>query len=131
MERLTEFRDGIWGMSKQAIEDGHDRYSVFSRLAAYENTGFTSDDIEDIKAILDTEGDGKSGEETLMYLLELIQYRKTGLTPIVIEQLKSDHDHWKRESISDKSKLGLLRLWFGNKGMDMDNALEEISKQVK
>ncbi len=47
------------------------------------------------------------------------------------ETCKECDDHWKRESISDKSKLGLLRLWFGSKGMDMDKTLEEINKQVK
>lgn len=46
-------------------------------------------------------------------------------------KLQQDCDRWERESISDKSKLGLLRFWFGSKGMDIDNVLKEISEQVK
>jgi hypothetical protein len=53
------------------------------------------------------------------------------LSPEEAQELKAERDYLEREAVSDKSKLGLLRLWFGSKGMDMDNALEEISKQVK
>ena len=45
MSRLTEFRDGIWGLSVDAVREGYDRYSVFSRLAAYEDTGYRPEDI--------------------------------------------------------------------------------------
>jgi hypothetical protein len=37
MNRLTEFHNGIWGMSVQAVKDGYDKYSVLSKLAEYEN----------------------------------------------------------------------------------------------
>jgi hypothetical protein len=46
MERLTEFHNGIWGMSVQAVKDGYDKYSVFSKLAEYENTGLTPEEIK-------------------------------------------------------------------------------------
>lgn len=37
MERLTEWHGGIWGLSVKAVENGYDRYSVYSKLAAYED----------------------------------------------------------------------------------------------
>ena len=46
MERLTELHDGIWGISVKAIENGHDRYSAYSRLAAYEDTELTPEEIK-------------------------------------------------------------------------------------
>lgn len=139
MERLTEFWGGIWGMSKQAIEDGYDKYSVFSKLAAYEDAGLTPQEIEDIKTILDVDGDGKSGEDTLKDLLELMQYRKTGLTPeeitelerkylndeheycgeygtdecqfaYRIDKLQQECDFWEREAKKNCSKLGEQRI---------------------
>lgn len=51
MERLTEFHGGIWGLSSKAVESGYDRYSVYSRLAAYENTGLTPEEIMDGKML--------------------------------------------------------------------------------
>ena len=60
---------------------------ILDKLADYEDTGLTPEDIEDIKAWLDVENDGKCGEDTLKDLLELIRYRKTGLTPEEITRL--------------------------------------------
>ena len=54
MERLTEFHNGIWGMSVQAVKDGYDKYSVFSKLAEYENTGLTPEEIGSMTAELNT-----------------------------------------------------------------------------
>lgn len=87
MERLTEFWKGIYILSEQARKDGYDNYSAYSKLAAYEDTGITPDGIEDIKACLDVNGDGHSGADTLDDLLELMQYRKTGLTPKQIKEI--------------------------------------------
>lgn len=45
MERLTQFHSGIWGLSVEATKAGYDRYSAFSRLAAYEDTGRMPEEI--------------------------------------------------------------------------------------
>lgn len=50
MERLTAFNGGIWGMSMKAVANGYDRYSIFSKLAEYENTGLIPEEITEIKA---------------------------------------------------------------------------------
>lgn len=47
-ERLTEFRNGIWGLSVQAIKRGFDTYSAYSKLAAYEDIGLSPDEITDM-----------------------------------------------------------------------------------
>lgn len=48
-ERLTEFWDGIWGLSPKAIKQGYDRYSVYSRLAAYEDSGLSPEEVQELK----------------------------------------------------------------------------------
>ena len=48
MERLTEFHSGIWGMSTKAVEKGYGRYSVFSKLAEFEDLGVTPEQIREI-----------------------------------------------------------------------------------
>jgi hypothetical protein len=82
MERLTEW-------NTEHTHGSLVKGDGYTRLAEYEDTGFSPEDIEDIKDCLDVEGDGKSGEDTLKDLLELMQYRKTGLTPQEINELKS------------------------------------------
>ena len=52
MNRLTEFHNGVWGMSTQAIKNGYDRYSVFSKLAAYEDTGLEPEQIDELNKML-------------------------------------------------------------------------------
>lgn len=47
MDRLTEFHGGIWGMSTKAAEKGYDRYSVFSKLAEFENLEVTPEQIRE------------------------------------------------------------------------------------
>ncbi len=41
MERLTGFWNGKWILSPEAQREGYDNYSVYSRLAAYEDIGLT------------------------------------------------------------------------------------------
>lgn len=53
MNRLTEFHNGICGMSIQAVKDGYDKYSVYSKLAAYEDTGLTPEEIKALKSELE------------------------------------------------------------------------------
>lgn len=48
MDRLTEFYGGIWGLSVKAAENGYDRYSVYSKLAAYEDIGPTPEQLLEI-----------------------------------------------------------------------------------
>ncbi|MDU6263752.1 MAG: hypothetical protein E6600_04550 [Anaerocolumna aminovalerica] len=89
-------------------------YSMAVRLLGkYEDTGLTPEEISRLHTLIEQQGTELNRRDEL------------------IRKLDEERDYWEREAISDKSKLGLLRLWFGNKGMDMDNALEEISKQVK
>lgn len=49
MDRLTAFNNGIWELSAEAIEAGCDRYSLASRLSAYEDTGLMPEEITDIR----------------------------------------------------------------------------------
>lgn len=49
MERLTEFHDGIWGLSVKATEQGCDRYTALSRLAKYEDTGLSPEQMQEVK----------------------------------------------------------------------------------
>ena len=58
MERLTEFHDGIWGLSVKATEQGCDRYTALSRLAKYEDTGLSPEQVRELQeqkeVLLDT-----------------------------------------------------------------------------
>lgn len=106
---------------------------ILDRLAEYEDTGLTPNEIQDIKNILDTDGDGFGNKEILEIILELAKYKKTGLSPqdvtnlddvscrqsnaIVkmgekIENLEKELESWKRDAIESKAKLG------GNKDVD-------------
>ncbi len=91
MERLTDkFDDGTVGLkemldSDSLIEIGtlvKDPYisarlvQAMELLHRYELTGFTPDEHEDLKICLDTEGNGKSGEDLLYDMLELLRYRQ-------------------------------------------------------
>ena len=51
MNRLTELHNGIWGMSVQAVRDGYDKYSVLSKLAEYEDTGLTPEEITEFEKL--------------------------------------------------------------------------------
>lgn len=68
---------------------------------------------------------------------EVIDDKQTDLEIILdhyntdVKQLKSDYDHWKHESIEDKSKLGLLRIWLTENELDMDDIIKTIGEQVK
>ena len=91
MEMLTDkFDDGTIGLkemfdSDSLIEVGtlfKDPYisarlvQAMELLHKYELTGFTPEEHEDLKICLDTEGNGKSGENLLYDLLELLRYRQ-------------------------------------------------------
>ena len=91
MERLTE-RDEYGNADIVGVDSGELQLNLefeefnlvtgaLNRLAEYEDTGLAPEEIKDIKSCLDIEGDGHSGEDTLNDLLELMKYRKTGLTP--------------------------------------------------
>jgi hypothetical protein len=51
MERLTGFLNGQWTLSPEAQREGYDNYSVYSRLAAYEDTGLTPGDVKDLQGL--------------------------------------------------------------------------------
>ena len=113
MERLTEFRGGIWGMSKQAIEDGYDKYSVFSKLAAYEDTGLTPDDVTELeRKYLNDEHEycGEYGTDDCQFA-----YR--------IDKVKQERDFWEREAKKYCAALGEQRIKFQQPDCD------KISKQ--
>lgn len=131
MERLTERIDGVvvskeryskyspchhckWQSTDKCLEDGCTYGGALNQLAAYEYTGLTPEEIIAHEEIFNA-------------------YRHVcgGKSPEEIRELQQERDCWKNEAVSDKSKLGLLRLWFGSKGMDMDDILTEISEQVK
>lgn len=48
MERLTEFWEGTWILSIKAVKQGYDKYSAISRLAAYEDTGLTPEEVAEL-----------------------------------------------------------------------------------
>lgn len=45
--------------------------------------------------------------------------------------MHDDAEQWQRESISDKSKLGLLRIWLAENELDLDDVVKKIEEQVK
>jgi hypothetical protein len=92
MNRLTEFHNGIWGMSVQAVKDGYDKYSVFSKLAEYENTGLTPEAVINLNNITRTQSNS---------------IIKMGLR---IEELDTDRDYWKAEAIKATAELGEMKI---------------------
>lgn len=62
---------------------------------------------------------------------KLAKYENTGLTPEEIANLHEELEIWKRESIEDKSKLGLLRIWLSENDLDMDDVLAKIKEKIK
>ncbi len=66
MERLTEFHDGIWGLSVKATEQGCDRYTALSRLAKYEDTGLSPEQMQEVK--------GKQVPKPLKYSADRYSY---------------------------------------------------------
>lgn len=133
MERLTAFNNGIWGMSVKAVADGYDRYSVFSKLAGYENLedllqGSLPGEEVNIESLIklyikhleDKEGEQLKGYQIL-----------TNNDAKLYDEWKKDRHYWKHQSITDKSNLGLLRIWLTENGMDMDDVLDKIREQVK
>lgn len=100
-------------LNKRTNFDGTLIANQLKEYQRYRDTGLTPEEISRLHTLIEQQG------------------RELNRRDELIRKLGEERDYWEREAISDKSKLGLLRLWFGNKGMDMDNALEEISKQVK
>jgi hypothetical protein len=150
MERLTEYiYEQVMLKGLNIVGIGEKNADILTegirKLAAYEDTGFTPEEQEDIKACLDVEGDGKSGEDTLRDLLELMRYRKTGLTPEEIvhnsiafgndrayffdqqKELKHDRDYWEREAKKWCEQLFIIRKWLHESGYDMDDILRKVT----
>lgn len=92
MERLTAFNGGIWGLSMKAVADGYDRYSAFSKLAAYENTELTP---EDIKSYLEA-----------FKRLSHISVEKD----LEITRITKLCDYWEREAKKYCARLGEIRI---------------------
>lgn len=109
MERLTE-QNKIY-QSCEFMEDGTADY--FNKLAEYEDTGFTPENIYNLHEIVNRQSNC------------IIRTGKR------IEQLEDEHSQWQRESITDKSKLGLLRIWLAENELDMDDVICKIGEQVK
>lgn len=84
---------------------------ALEKLEEYENTNLKPDEIEDIINILNENNDGWGNEEILGIILELAQYKKTGLTPKEIEKLK----------ISDESKEEYM--------IELRNQLKAVQKE--
>lgn len=92
MERLTAFNGGIWGLSMKAVADGYDRYSVYSKLAEYENTDRTP---EQIKILIDD--------------FESLN-RQQGELIREINKIREERDFWEREAKKYCSQLGEIRI---------------------
>jgi hypothetical protein len=116
MERLTAFNGGIWTMSMKAIADGYDRYSVFSRLAEYENTGLMPEEVKDLERKYQEDEHEYCGE----YGTDDCQFKWK------MQEMQKELDFWKREAIKSASQLGEIRLWLGSEGMEVDKVLEKM-----
>ncbi len=100
----TKNDDGSYDYDKHIVGEAMDL------LGGYEDTGLTPDEI-----------------------VKLNTFEKTQCAKLLEEncKLKKEVECWKRESISDKSKLGLLRMWLSDNDFDMDDILHKIGEQVK
>lgn len=70
-------KNGEWGIEGVDLSNLEPKvYGALCKLLEYEKTGFTPEEIEDLKMCMDIENDGYSGDQTLRCLIELMQYRK-------------------------------------------------------
>lgn len=113
MERLTEFHNGIWGMSTRAVKDGYDRYSVFSLLAEYEDTGLTPQNIicreDDIKLLQRQNKEFR--EEILRLRAENAKlYDQLMETEKSLLDIQEERDYWEREAKKYCAEIGEIRI---------------------
>jgi len=129
MERLTSFNGGIWGMSMMAIANGYDKYSIFSKLAEYEDANLSPSETASLQTQLDESNQ----------VIELIKLDKTLLLKLNKEfreeilRLREDVEHfanlgdhidnerrglsgeltqWKNEAIKATAELREIKLKF-------------------
>lgn len=95
MERLTEEFKGRYGI--KTIKGIKPAYEI----SAQENTMQVISEFQD-------------------GINKLAQYEDTGLTPEEVFKLKQELENWKRESISDKAKLGEIRIWLEPIGVTIE-----------
>lgn len=95
-------------------------------LNSYLDTGLTPEEIKDFKSWLNEDREDLNDITLFNDLSELMKYRKTGVRPEEIFKLKQELENWKRESISDKAKLGEIRIWLEPIGVTIEEALEEV-----
>lgn len=114
MERLTG-RDNRGVYYRHGMESGlypyvdrppHECVEAIERLAEYEDTGLTP---EEIKGLITNYNEdeheycGEYGTENCQF-----QYR--------LEQLQKDRDYWKAEALKQCAKLGEIKLLMGRNG---------------
>lgn len=103
MERLTKYIEPLgWQLEADisVLGDCKAYNKAISKLAEYEDTGLPPDDVIDILAVISESQDDQdeNGISTGMLhdLLELYQYRKTGLSPKEVEETRIWRDYWRR-----------------------------------
>lgn len=97
------------------------RFDIFCKCAEY----------EDIEEQLQVEyGANTTIKEVIQLLFKTIEERDgeflkgfrilTNEDAKIYDEWKEQRDYWKHEAISDKAKLGELRIWMAQNGIDMD-----------
>lgn len=129
MERLTgKDENGNVYRTSSEISDS----DVWNKLEEYEATGLTPEEIKN-----DIRVHTELWEEKLKELQENLEteriyseyWHEQALTEQkLIQNMKNGYETYKRESISDKSKLGELRIWLHDNDLDMDDILRKVNK---
>lgn len=120
MDRLTEFHGGIWGMSTKAVEKGYDRYSVFSKLAEFENLEVTPEQIREIDKLYAEKCRELAGGEEYIKWLE-------NMTILLAKCYQETHD-----MLLQKAKSG-NKAYFEMptvQGFSMVMSVDKISKKA-
>ena len=136
MERLTEFHNGIWGMSVQAVKDGYDRYSVFSKLAEYEDTKIEPYQIELIqedKKLLSRENK-EYREEIFRLREELKGYRDAEEQGLLIKPIPykiGNMVYW-ISGFSKNINVGMISsIIVSSFGVDLSIFIKETGRTIK
>lgn len=110
MERLTarsENGTGIYAEpSSETQKWNNNRFYVLQKLADYEDTGFTPEQIKD-------------------------QQHNLGVAYNVIAELEKDLNNWKYEALTYANQLGMLQIWLESRmGITLEYVLEDCKTML-
>ncbi|BCK01617.1 hypothetical protein [Anaerocolumna chitinilytica] len=103
MERLTDRSRGGYGI----LKDKGKLELALSKLATYEDTGYEPQTIKNLDKICRDQSNS-----IIRHGLEM-------------EKRYNECEYWKSQSITDKSKLGILRYYFEKHGTTLEQVLED------